>query len=199
MHIALFAIRLDRPLTDGEAQRLAALLPPARRQRIAQLRDESFSHEPLCAYAALLLGLHALYGWRSLPPMDYSRYGKPFFPDHPDVHFNLSHTRGAVLVGIHDHPLGVDIERIRPVSERTMRRLADTATPRVFFESWTRREARGKWGGAGLGAMLEKNSPTMFGERFEFPPLFDGYVACVCTHTDDPLDPVRCFRLCDLV
>ena len=117
---------------------------------------------------------------------------------HPEVQFNLSHTRGAVLVGIHDRPIGVDIERIRPVSERTMQRLAGAVTEREFFESWTRRESRAKWGGAGLAAMKREASPTMLGERFEYIETFPGYVACVCTHTDDALAPVRRFTLGDI-
>ena len=111
------------------------------------------------------------------------------------MQFNLSHTRGAVLVGIHDRPIGVDIERIRPVSERTMQRLAGAVTEREFFESWTRRESRAKRGGAGLAAMKREASPTMLGERFEYIETFPGYVACVCTHTDDALAPVRRFTL----
>ena len=63
-----------------------------------------------------------------LPALTYNKYGKPAFAEHPEVQFNLSHTRGAVLVGIHDRPIGVDIERIRPVSERTMQRLAGAVT-----------------------------------------------------------------------
>ena len=118
--------------------------------------------------------------------------------EHPEVQFNLSHTRGAVLVGIHDRPIGVDIERIRPVSERTMQRLAGAVTEREFFESWTRRESRAKWGGAGLAAMKREASPTMLGERFEYIETFPGYVACVCTHTDDALAPVRRFTLGDI-
>ena len=118
--------------------------------------------------------------------------------EHPEVQFNLSHTRGAVLVGIHDRPIGVDIERIRPVSERTMQRLAGAVTEREFFESWTRRESRAKWGGASLAAMKREASPTMLGERFAYIETFPGYVACVCTHTDDALAPVRRFTLGDI-
>lgn len=36
--------------------------------------------------------------------LTYNKYGKPEFAEHPEVQFNLSHTRGAVLVGIHDRP-----------------------------------------------------------------------------------------------
>ena len=67
--------------------------------------EHMVGHEPICAYAALWLGLNALYGWRELPALTYNKYGKPAFAEHPEVQFNLSHTRGAVLVGIHDRPI----------------------------------------------------------------------------------------------
>lgn len=71
----------------------------------------------------------------------------PSLPEHPEVQFNLSHTRGAVLVGIHDRPHRRGYRAYPAVSERTMQRLAGAVTEREFFESWTRRESRAKWGG----------------------------------------------------
>ena len=100
MQIQLISIRLERPFTDTEVERLLRLVPPERRQRLAHLKDPVVGHEPICAYAALWLGLNALYGWRELPALTYNKYGKPEFAEHPEVQFNLSHTRGAVLVGI---------------------------------------------------------------------------------------------------
>ena len=195
MKIELIAIRLERPFSEWEADALLRFVPPQRRERLKNLSDPVLSYEPICAYAALSLGLNALYGWRELPALSYNRYGKPYFPEHEEVQFNLSHTRGAVLVGIHDKPIGVDIERIRPVSERTMQRLADVRTEREFFESWTRRESRGKWSGTGIAVMREKDSPTMTGERFEYVDTFSGYVACVCTHSGDPVGKVHRYTL----
>ena len=141
MQIQLISIRLERPFTDTEVERLLRLVPPERRQRLAHLKDPVVGHEPICAYAALWLGLNALYGWRELPALTYNKYGKPEFAEHPEVQFNLSHTRGAVLVGIHDRPIGVDIERIRPVSERTMQRLAGDRA-RILRELDAAREPR---------------------------------------------------------
>lgn len=46
--------------------------------------------------------------------------------------------------------------------------------------------------------MKREASPTVLGERFEYIETFPGYVACVCTHTDDALAPVRRFTLGDI-
>ena len=190
LDISLIAIRLARPLTEEERTCFAGILPPERRERLAKLARPELADEPLCAYAALQMGLYRLYGKKTMPLMKYNRYGKPMFIDCPEIHFNISHTRGAVLVGIHDQPLGVDIERIRPVSERTMQRLADVTTEKEFFESWVRRESRSKWSGTGLAAMRRSDAPTMYGERFCFVETFPDYVACVCTHSRDAVAPV---------
>ena len=77
-------------------------------------------------------------------------------------------------------------------------RLADVKTEREFYMSWTRRESRSKWGGTGLAAMRVQASPTMIGERFEFIETFPGYVACVCTHSSDPIAPIQRFTLDEL-
>ncbi len=195
MNINLYAIRLDRPLTDEETDALMRLVPAERRERLLRMPKPELRHEPLCAYAALSYGLRELYGWETLPRLRYSKYGKPEFDGYPEAQFNISHTRGAVLVGIHDEPIGVDIERIRPVSERMMQRIAGTSSEKEFFESWVRRESRGKWGGSGLASMRAELSPAMHGERFCFVDTFPGYVACVCTHSRDGLEPVKCFTL----
>ena len=45
--------------------------------------------------------------------------GKPYFPDRPDVHFSLSHTKTHVLCAISDMPVGCDIEaNSREISQR---------------------------------------------------------------------------------
>lgn len=195
MDIHLYAVKLGRPLTDEEADALLRFMPPERRERLQKLPKEELRHEPLCAYAILAIGLRGLYGWKKLPKLRYSKYGKPEFDGYPDVQFNLSHTRGAALVGIHNEPLGVDIERIRPVSERTMQRIAGTATRLEFFESWVRRESRSKWNGAGLGSIREDESPAMRGERICYLDTFPGYAACLCTHSDARVGGVKTFTL----
>lgn len=183
MDIALYALRLERPLTAAEQERLFALVPPERAARLSGLRDRARRDAPLCAYAVLRLALRQLYGWQTLPPVAPDERGKPCFPQHPSVCFNLSHTDGALLVGVHDRPLGVDIERVRPVAARMLRKF-EAADEQQFFADWVRRESRVKHSGEGLVALYQ---PPRRGERLHEPALFPGYAACVCTHADAPL------------
>lgn len=93
------------------------LLPPERQERLLRIKQSEKRREPLCAYLILRHALWEQYRWRELPPIRLTSLGKPYFPDFPEVHFNLSHTTGAVLVALSGEPVGVDIEHIRPVSE----------------------------------------------------------------------------------
>lgn len=199
MAVDLWAARLERALTEQETERILRILPPNRRERLMKLRQEEKRREPLCAYLILCLALWELYQWRGFPEMAENSMGKPYFPEHPGVHFNISHTTGAVLVGVSDQPVGVDIERIRPVSQRTMRRLADVSTEQDFFRNWVRREARTKRSGNGIGTMMRSETPLQQGEFYYELDTFPGYVAGVATRDKAPLGPLRKYSLDDLL
>lgn len=199
MAVELWAALLDRPLTERETEALLTLLPPERRARLERVKDRSKWRETLCAYAILRRALWEKYRWKELPEIEISPLGKPSFPAFPTVHFNLSHTGGAVLVGLSDEPIGVDIEKIRPVSERTMRRLADVATEKAFFQSWVRREARSKRTGAGVGTMMEGETTLQYGEYFYYVDTFPEYVAGVATRSEEGLGKIHRFSLEQMV
>jgi len=179
----LWAARLERPLTEREVTAMLSLLPGERRERLEKLKDPEKMREPLCAYLMLYLALRERYGWRALPEIAYGDQGKPWFPRHPEVHFNLSHTRGAVLVGLSEEPIGVDIEKLRPVSLRAMRRIAGAATEEEFFRCWVRREARTKRSGTGISTMMRSETPLQYGEYYYELDTFPGYVAGVATRS----------------
>lgn len=199
MAIDLWAVRLERGLTDHETELLMGLLPPERRERLLRLRPEEKRREPLCAYLTLCMALRERYGWKKLPEIALTELGKPYFPEHPDVHFNISHTTGAVLVGVSGEPVGVDIEKIRPVSRRAMQRLAAASTEKEFFQSWVRREARSKRSGAGISTMMRSESPLQYGEYYYELDVFDGYVAGVATRSKELPEPVRKYSLDEMV
>lgn len=199
MPIELWTARMERPLSDREREAMLPLLPPERRERLMRMREVEKQREPLCAYLILCLALRQKYGWKSLPPIALASLGKPYFPDHPEVHFNISHSGGAVLVGLSDQALGVDIERIRPVGQRTMVRLARVTTEAEFFESWVRREARSKRSGDGIGAMMRSETPLQYGEYYYELETFPGYAAGAATRSTDRPGEVRRYSLDEML
>ena len=113
MSIELWAARLERPLTERETEAMLPLLPPERQERLLRIKQSEKRREPLCAYLILRHALWDQYRWRELPPIRLTSLGKPYFPDFPEVHFNLSHTTGAVLVALSGEPVGA-----HPAGER---------------------------------------------------------------------------------
>ena len=93
------------------------------------------------------------------------------------MHFSISHTSGAVLVGTADHPVGVDIERVRPVSRPALERVGNGTTEESFFRSWVRREARAKR----TGTPVELRTESALSPEEDYWPLetFPGFFAGV--------------------
>ena len=185
MPIELWTARMERPLSDPEREAILPLLPPDRRERLLRVQEVGKQREPLCAYLILCLALRQKYGWKSIPEVALGRLGKPYFPEHPEVHFNISHSSGAVLVGVSDQEIGVDIERIRPVGQRMMVRLAHVSTEEAFFQNWVRREARAKRSGNGVGTIMRSESPLQPGEYYYPLDTFPGYAAGVATRSKE--------------
>ncbi|MBL9083382.1 MAG: 4'-phosphopantetheinyl transferase superfamily protein [Planctomycetales bacterium] len=152
----------------------------ARRNRFVFERDRrsfAVSHvllrRVLSRYAPL-----APAEWR----FDFNTWGKPRIAN-PNleraVYFNLSHTRGAALVGVsYDSEIGVDIEQTErdascveladryfsPTEVRALRELPSSSQQRErFFELWTLKESYIKARGMGLAIPLDQFS-------FSFPP-----------------------------
>ncbi len=188
MDIRLYALELDRHMRADEQEHLLARLPRSLRERLAQKapmkRDDS-----LCAYAVLQFALHDLRGWEMLPGMAYSEHGKPYFPPHPDVSFSLSHSGGCVLVGVHDRPLGVDIERLRPVRTERLRRALGAETELDFWQRWTEYESRCKRRGISAAVKRDLLLSPVPGERVASLEIFPNCAACVCT--DSGQDAVK--------
>lgn len=199
MPIELWTARMERPLSEQEREAILPLLPPARRERLVRMREVEKQREPLCAYLILCLALRQRYGWKSLPEVALNQLGKPYFPGHPGVHFNLSHSSGAVLVGLSDQPIGVDIERIRPVGQRIMVRLAHVSTEEAFFQSWVRREARAKRSGSGLGTVMRSESPLQPGEYYYELDTFPGYAAGLATRSKEPPGKLHRYSLDEML
>lgn len=130
------------------------------------------------AYRLLALALAREYGLRQLPEIAREPGGKPFFPDHPDIHFNLSHSHGAAVCALHDKPVGIDVEKLRPAP----RRLAEGMEDEAFFRLWTAREAAIKRRGEGIGVLLRPMEPDPLCRRLE--GVLEGYIVTVCPSED---------------
>jgi len=51
---------------------------------------------------------------------ELNRYGKPFLKDNPNFNFNISHAEDYVVCAIDHKPIGIDIEKIRPIEYKSI-------------------------------------------------------------------------------
>ncbi|MEV2214648.1 4'-phosphopantetheinyl transferase superfamily protein [Streptomyces sp. NPDC050997] len=133
-------------------------LTEAERRRGAQ-----FAHPlPARRFLRSRLAVRHLLGERlRVPPaglrIAYLPGGKPYLPDHAGLHISWSRSEGLLLLGASDSgPLGVDIERQRPVPSpldvlaTVYPHLPTAADPKSFLPAWTLLEAAVKATGRGL-------------------------------------------------
>lgn len=143
-------------LTDADIRALS----PARLARAAQYRFEK--DRLLCLAAGVLFarGLRAFGLDAQNVRVETGAHGKPFLPDHPDIHFNLTHSGERAAAVFSSRPIGCDLERIRPLRWALAARclcsdelafLRQSAQPEIdFCRLWTCRESFFKAVGTGL-------------------------------------------------
>ncbi|MGW0499684.1 4'-phosphopantetheinyl transferase family protein [Streptomyces sp. NPDC003007] len=149
-------------LGEAERARADAFRRPVDRQRY------------VVAHIALRR-LLAAYAGRAPRDLAFSRapcprcgapHGRPVL-DGSDVHFSLSHSRGAALIGVALAPVGVDVEplprpervevclpALHPDERRELEEHAPRDRPALFARVWARKEAYLKGTGVGVGGWM---------------------------------------------
>ena len=145
-----------------------AALPLLSEQRREQtLKFKHLLGRKTCAAAYLLLceALRKEYGITEKPIFEYGKHGKPFIIGYPDIHFNISHCREAVLCVVSSRPVGVDVESIRSykdslveytMNSQEIAKINQAPRPEVeFVRFWTMKEAVLKLSGEGISKDLK--------------------------------------------
>lgn len=126
--------------------------------RIEEIRSPLSPQQQSAKARELLARLLAdTYAIAPLPVIATLPTGKPYFPDHPHIHFNLSHCSKAVMAVIADSEVGCDIEEIQSddditpqllevaFSDDERRQISVSADRGVkLTRIWTRKEANVK-------------------------------------------------------
>lgn len=141
-------------------------ISPQRREQALQFRHELGQRQCVLSYLLLKRALHEVYDIDENPLFDYGEHGKPFFTNHPDIHFNISHCKDAVACAIDDSPVGIDIESVGRYKDELARytmndeeiaKITTADDPEVvFIELWTKKEAAMKLVGTGITDNLKE-------------------------------------------
>ena len=159
----LYLYNMQSKLTDEELYILYESLPSFRREKIHEYRKKNDIRNSIISYRLLEYAMMKEVGiylrsqkhiWR------YGKYGKPYLADFPNIHFSISHCSHAVLLGLSNDEIGVDVEDYIDtydeslnfiLSQREEDIIIKSKYPnQVFTSIWTLRESYMKYTGVGL-------------------------------------------------
>lgn len=175
------------------------LLSDYRREKAISKKQESSQLQSIAAglllsHALADMGLHER-------DMEYCEnpHGKPYFKNHSEIKFSLSHSAEYAVCTISENDTGVDVETIengadvlkiakRYFTKNECERIVKAGdSKREFFRIWTRKESLLKALGTGISARLGKyevlaDSVEAEGKKFYFSDfeIGDSKTSC-CT------------------
>ncbi len=181
-------------LLNGDMVDLREMLDEETRIRLSRLAREQDQASIGIAHASLRLLLGAILDIApSALAFQRGPHGKPYLVSNNDgsdrLHFNLSHTQGAVAIALAREPVGVDIEIQRDLPDlleicetvfarKTITAIANAANASqrrtLFYRHWTLGEALIKATGGGMShdlksfAFSSRGAPQLCLARGEF-------------------------------
>lgn len=176
-----------RDLTDAEYSKWYSLMSEDKQHRVDRFR---FLDDKKRTVVGEMLARKAIAEWCGVAPESISfgikEHGKPYAID-LSIEFNISHSGDMVVCAVDDKPIGIDIEKIRPIDLTVAERICtdkellyifghtpteqdftyttNTEILTRFFELWTAKEAYGKFVGSGIASI--KNIPIKINEPID--------------------------------
>ena len=151
---------VNEHIYDFDLQAAMAEISVQRREQALKFKHEQGQRLCVLAYQLLKEGLREGYGITDNPIFEYNEHGKPSIVGHPEIFFNLSHCKEAVICVISDKPIGVDVESIREfkdslvnytMNDEEKAEIAKSDNPEAsFIRLWTMKEATAKLIGTGI-------------------------------------------------
>lgn len=191
----------------GTEESMDAYISAERYERAMKCKFEADRKRSLCAGYLLSHALKENYPAVTTPALTaYAEpNGKPYLPEHPEIHFNLSHSGDYVVCVLDDKMVGIDIEECKTFREGIAKRFFTTEEYedicsvqgeqerlRHFYTYWVLKESFMK--AVGLGMSLEMSAFRVhLGEQITYEhhvnekqyearlyDVADGYCMAVC-------------------
>ena len=151
----------------------------------------------------LALAVREVWGLSPLPEIARREGGKPYFPRHEELHFNLSHSGALALCALDSGPVGADVQIIKEWRPGLPERVCSPAELAWLEEQpglwpaftllWTLKEARAKESGQGLTSSirdirvpLPAEGPVQLDGLWFGTWTGRGWAAAVCGHSEPP-------------
>jgi len=175
-------------LDDGFLETAIPLLSSQRYEKVQKLPSAAVKKASCVSYLLLRLALLNVYKINEAVIFKYCGNGKPLLADHPQIHFNLSHSKNAVACIVADAPVGVDVQHITAVKDKVAKRvltekeyegfILSPVPDRYFCEIWTIKESFLKKTGQGITIDLRQLEAEKIPDKNIYENV--NYFCCVC-------------------
>lgn len=175
-------------LTNEEYEKRFSLMEEEKQERVKGYKDAT---RRKCSVAGEMLVKDYIGKALNIAPEGLKiladENGKPYIPDCP-VHFNISHCENMLAVAFSDEEIGIDIERIRPISLNILKRFFSREEQEYvlghkptqddfqrcenedilerFYRIFTLKEAICKKSGVGIKGLKEADALAYFNNSF---------------------------------
>ena len=175
-------------MDDDAVNSMISLLSDQRITKVQKLQFGPGKKASVLAYLLLRIALLEQYGIDEAVEFDFAENGKPMLPDFPQIHFNLSHSKGVVACAVSDVEVGVDVQHITPISDKVAKRVLTETEYALFIQSfepndffceiWTVKESYLKKTGQGITVELRDITADAIKDKKVF--CGKDYFCCVC-------------------
>ena len=165
----LYILRSTNELPTAWFEQLKRRVSAHRLERIEKAYSYEKAVETLLSELLMRVGIMA---WTGLAneriEFGVGPFGKPFAKRIPTCEFSISHTEGLIVGIWHEEPIGIDVEKVRPIDYEAISRhyfahdeleyIRNTTHPaerlRRFYSLWTMKESAIKSTGQGMSGPL---------------------------------------------
>jgi len=140
----------------------------------------------LIDYALNLLG----YQEKNLK-VAFNEFGKPYYPDLPNFHFNLSHSGNYVVLATDNQEVGIDIQKVVKGKEKAISKVLNEKEletlkhkkAKDYVRLWTYKESYVKYLGQGLNKDIKNIDLNSLDVNFKEYRVY-GYQLTVCSRSN---------------
>lgn len=164
----IYLVKVNSPIDENTFQYLLKFVHTEKRERILKQKIKQNADNMLIGENLAKVAIKKTFGVDiAKRKFAYTEYGKPYLPDYPDVHFNISHSGEYIVCAVSDKPVGIDIQKIGEYNSDVAKRVCnekelvqienslDKASE--FTKLWTQKEAVLKMYGVGITSGNIKN------------------------------------------
>lgn len=181
-------------ITQQQLQERLLLLPEWRKEIVLRYRNHLSQVQSTEAFLLLQDCLRRNYDIKEEITFEYGEHGKPTLKGHPNIHFNLSHCKTAVMCVVDTTPVGCDIECTNRsitsslvrhcCNEQEVEKIEHADNPQYeFARLWTMKEAFYKLTGTGItddirNVLTSDSAQHITFTEYHYPS--SNAIACVC-------------------